>query len=106
MKGRFPYGTCAAISLCARPTEAYRLYHYLLKFKVNLKTKCRYACQYVRYYVNVVHHGKVPAFSLVWFYYTRNRLPPHWKVIIDLLAIFLFQFDSPERAALVPPQAE
>jgi hypothetical protein len=24
----------------------------------------------------VVHHGKVPAFSLVYAYYTRNRLSP------------------------------
>ena len=37
----------------------------------------------MRYYVNMVHHGKVPADSLVWVYYTRNRLPPHWNVIIE-----------------------
>lgn len=39
--------------------------------------------------LDVVAHGKVPAFSLIYAYYTGNRLPSHWNVIVDfVLSLF------------------
>ena len=35
--------------------------------------------------LDAVAHGKVPAFSLVYAYYTGNRLSTHWNVIVERL---------------------
>jgi hypothetical protein len=38
--------------------------------------------------LDVVHHGKVPAYSLVSAYYTRNRLSSHRKIVLEMYKSF------------------
>jgi hypothetical protein len=39
-----------------------------------------------------VHHGKVPACSSVYIYYTRNRSSPHQKVVLEIYKNFKVVF--------------
>jgi hypothetical protein len=46
--------------------------------------------------LDVVHHGKVPACSLVCTYYTGNRLSPHQKVVLEIYKNFQGDIPTPE----------